>query len=76
MNTTPNEATLARHWLHDLGNEYCHQLTREELTDSPLARLAVANGYPSLTSMLNEWNTWGCTVGEIHAMLPSVEEVA
>ncbi len=73
---TPNETTLARHWFHDFEKYYCHQLTREQLTDSPLARLVVANGYPSLTSLLNNWNAWECTVAEIHAMLPSVEEVA
>lgn len=57
------------HWFRENRNEYCHQLTNRALTDGPLARLAVRVGYPSLTSVLNDWNGWGMTVGEVELML-------
>lgn len=62
------------HWWRETRHEYCHQLTNRELTDGPLARLAVRVGYPSLTSVLNDWNGWGMTVGYVEVMLASTSE--
>ena len=47
----------------------CYDLTPEQLTDSPLARLAVDVGYPSLTSLLNSNNWWGLTVEDVVDLL-------
>jgi hypothetical protein len=43
----------------------CYDLTPEELTDSPLARLAVDVGYSSLTTLLNHNGWWSLTVTEV-----------
>lgn len=64
------ESTLEhKHWLKDNALEYCYNLSKEQLTDSPLARLASDKGYSSLTSVLNEWDAWQCTVCEVDTML-------
>jgi hypothetical protein len=47
----------------------CHDLTHEQLTDSPLARLAVDVGHPSLTALLNANNWWSLTVDEVVDLL-------
>jgi hypothetical protein len=47
----------------------CYDLTPEQLTDSPLARLAVDVGHPSLTSLLNANNWWSLTVDEVVDLL-------
>lgn len=52
-----------------LVDEPCYTLSNEQLTDSPLARLAVDKGYSSLTSFLNECSAWKLTVGELTALL-------
>jgi hypothetical protein len=48
---------------------FLYDLTEEELTDSPLARLAVERGYSSLNSLCNEWSCWGMTVERLTALL-------
>jgi len=47
----------------------CHDLTPEQLTDSPLAKLAVDVGHPSLTALLNANNWWSLTVDEVVDLL-------
>ena len=47
----------------------CYDLTPEQLTDSPLARLAVDVGHPSLTALLNANGWWGLTVDEVVDLL-------
>ena len=47
----------------------CYDLTPEQLIDSPLARLAVDVGYPSLASLLNSNNWWSLTVDEVVDLL-------
>lgn len=58
-----------KRWFKANAAEYCYNLTNEQLTDSPLARLACWAGHDSLTTVLNNWNAWGMTVCEIETML-------
>jgi uncharacterized membrane protein len=43
----------------------CFDLTPEQLTDSPLARLAVHAGYSSLTTLLNDNGWWSLNTDEV-----------
>ncbi len=47
----------------------CYDLTLEQLTDSPLARIAMAVGYSSLTSLLNNNGWWSLTEAEVLEMI-------
>lgn len=42
-----------------------YNLSPEELTDGPLAKLSGKCGYPSLRSVLNDHNLWSDEIDEI-----------
>ena len=54
----------------------CHDIdTSGGASEHELGDLAAAAGYSSLTSLLNDWSAWRCTVGEVaHQLIQSMQE--
>ena len=53
----------------------CYDLSPEQLTDSPLARLALDAGYSSLTSALNDNGLWSLDADEVSEIIDEQQNI-